>query len=134
MQAERYRNPENPERFRVLLEGPVGASVQTLSGRHVNVASDGTLELSADDAQSLISAGWRKLAEWIEDEPIEDEQFEDEQFEEQNKPEGRKVIYANGSTEWKAEQQHKEISRIEAEARRGKRRLSRVAMVMGAKS
>src|SRR5437879_846096 len=31
-QAERYRNPDNPERFRVLLEGPIGASVQTFSG------------------------------------------------------------------------------------------------------
>src|SRR5689334_9531075 len=83
-QAERYRNPDNPERFRVLLEGPIGASVQTFSGRHLNVASDGTLELSADDLQCLISAGWRKLGEWIED-----EQIEDEQIEEQNKPEGR---------------------------------------------
>jgi predicted phage terminase large subunit-like protein len=129
MQAERYRNPENPERFRVLLEGPIGTSVQTLSGRHVNVASDGTLELSADDAQSLIRAGWRKLGEWIEDEPIEDEQIE-----KQSKPEDPKVTYAVGSMEWQAEQQQKEISRIEAEARREKRRLARVAMIMRAKS
>jgi hypothetical protein len=71
-QAERYRNPDNPERFRVLLEGPIGASVQAFSGQHLNVASDETLELSADDAQCLISAGWRKLGEWIEDEPIEE--------------------------------------------------------------
>jgi predicted phage terminase large subunit-like protein len=120
-QAERYRNPDNPERFRVLLEGPIGASVQTFSGRHLNVASDGTLELSADDAQCLISAGWRKLGEWIEDEPIE----------EQDKPEGRKVVYAIGSTEWQAEQQQKDISLIEAEARRETRRLARVAMVRG---
>jgi hypothetical protein len=126
-QAERYRNPENPERFRVLLEGPIGASVQTFSGRHVNVASDGTLELSADDAQPMIHAGWRKLGEWIEDEPIEDEQIE-----EQNKREG--PIYAIGSMEWQAEQQQKDISRIEAEARREKRRVARVAMVMGTKS
>jgi hypothetical protein len=129
MQAERYRNPENPERHRVLLEGPIGTSVQTFSGRDVNVASDGTLELSDDDAQSLIRAGWRKLGEWIEDEPIEDEEIE-----EQSKPEGFKVTYAVGSMEWQAEQQQKEISRIEAKARREKRRLARVAMVMGAKS
>jgi predicted phage terminase large subunit-like protein len=128
-QAERYRNPENPERFRVLLEGPVGASVQTFSGRHLNVASDGTLELSADDAQSLMSAGWPKLGEWIEDEPIEDEQIE-----EQNKPEARKVNYAIGSMEWEAQRQQEESARIEAEARREKRRLARVAMVMSAKS
>ena len=129
MQAERYRNPENPERFRVLLEGPIGASLQTLSGRHANVAADGTLELSADDAQPMIHAGWRKLGEWIEDEPMEDEEIE-----EQSKPEGPKVTYAVGSMEWQAEQQQKEIGRIEAEARREKRRLARVAMVMGAKS
>ena len=99
-------------------------SVQTLSGRHVNVASDGTLELSADDAQSLIRAGWRKLGEWIEDEPIE----------EQSKPEGPKVIYAIGSMEWEAQQEQERSARIEAEARREKRRLARVAMVMSAKS
>jgi hypothetical protein len=100
-------------------------SVQTLSGRHVNVASDGTLELSDYDAQPLLRhAGWRKLGEWIEDEPIE----------EQNKPEGRKVIYAIGSMEWEAQQQQEELARIEAEARREKRRLARVAMVTGAKS
>jgi hypothetical protein len=129
MQAERYRNPENPERHRVLLEGPTGMSVQTSSGRHVNVASDGTLELSDDDAQPLIRAGWRKLGEWIEDQPIEDEQIE-----EQNKPEGSKVIYAIGSAEWQAEQQQERSARIEAEAQREKRRLARVAMVMAAKS
>jgi hypothetical protein len=77
---------------------------------------------------------WRKLGEWIEDEPIEDQQIEEQQIEEQNKPEGRKVIYAIGSTEWQAEQQQKKSARIEAEAQREKRRLARVAMVMGAKS
>jgi predicted phage terminase large subunit-like protein len=45
MQAERCRNPQKErERHRVLLEGPIGMSVQPYSGRHVNVASDGTLE------------------------------------------------------------------------------------------
>jgi predicted phage terminase large subunit-like protein len=126
MQAERYQNPENPERHRVLLEGPIGTSVQTSSGRDVNVASDGTLELSDDDAQPLIRAGWRKLGEWIEDQPIEDEQIE-----EQSKSEGSKVIYAIGSAEWQAEQQQERSARIEAEAQREKRRLARVAMVMG---
>jgi predicted phage terminase large subunit-like protein len=126
MQAERCRNPQKErERYRVLLEGPIGMSVQTYSGRHVNVASDGTLEVSEDDAQPMLrDARWRKLGEWIEDEPIE----------EQNKPEGRKVNYAIRSMEWKAQQQREESARIEAEARREKRRLARVAMVMGAKS
>jgi hypothetical protein len=39
-----------------------------------------------------------------------------------------------GSTEWQAEQQQKKSARIEAEAQQEKRRLARVAMVMGAKS
>jgi hypothetical protein len=51
-----------------------------------------------------------------------------------HKPESPKVTYAVGSMEWQAEQQQKEISRIEAEARREKRRLARVAMIMRAKS
>ena len=130
MQAERYRNPRKErERHRVLLEGPIGMSVQTLSGRHVNVASDGTLELSDDDAQPLIRAGWRKLGEWIEDGPVEHEEIE-----EQNKPEGRKVIYAIGSMEWEAQQERERSARIEAEARREKRRLARVTMVLRKKS
>jgi hypothetical protein len=44
-------------------------SVQTFSGRHTNVGPDGTIEISADDAQYLIRAGWTKLAEWTSDEP-----------------------------------------------------------------
>jgi predicted phage terminase large subunit-like protein len=126
MQAERCRNPqEERERHRVLLKGPIGMSVQTYSGRHVSVAPDGTLELSEDDAQPMLrDARWRKLGEWIEDEPIK----------EQNKPEGRKVNYAIGSMEWEAQRQQEESARIEAEARREKRRLARVAMVMSAKS
>jgi class 3 adenylate cyclase len=109
----------------VLPLGPIGMSVQTYSGRHVSVAPDGTLELSEDDAQPMLrDARWRKLGEWIEDEPIK----------EQNKPEGRKVNYAIGSMEWEAQRQQEESARIEAEARREKRRLARVAMVMSAKS
>jgi hypothetical protein len=36
--------------------------------------------------------------------------------------------------EWQAEQEQQKSARIEAEARRERRRLARVAMVMGAKS
>jgi len=43
-------------------------SVQTFSGRHINVSPDDTIEMSADDAQYLIRAGWTKLAEWTRDE------------------------------------------------------------------
>jgi hypothetical protein len=40
MEAERLDNPQTDrERHPVLLEGPVGMSVQTLSGRHLNVGS-----------------------------------------------------------------------------------------------
>jgi hypothetical protein len=34
----------------------------------INVGPDGTIEMSADDAQYLIRAGWTKLAEWTRDE------------------------------------------------------------------
>ena len=43
-------------------------AVQTFSGRHINSSPDGTIEMSADDAQYLIRAGWTKLAEWSCDE------------------------------------------------------------------
>ena len=68
MQTERLRNPLNLERYRVRLQAPRGiGSVQTFSGRHINVGPDGTIEMSADDAQYLIRAGWTKLAEWTSD-------------------------------------------------------------------
>jgi predicted phage terminase large subunit-like protein len=68
MRAERRQNPENPERYRVRLQAPSGmGSVQTFSGRHINVSPDGTIEMSADDAQYLIRQGWTKLAEWPRD-------------------------------------------------------------------
>jgi predicted phage terminase large subunit-like protein len=45
MRAERRQNPENPERYRVRLQAPSGmGSVQTFSGRHINVSPDGTIE------------------------------------------------------------------------------------------
>jgi predicted phage terminase large subunit-like protein len=68
MRAERRQNPENPERYRVRLQAPSGmGSVQTFSGRHINVSPDGTIEMSADDAQYMIRQGWTKLAEWTRD-------------------------------------------------------------------
>jgi hypothetical protein len=61
---------QNPERFRVRLQAPPGiGSVQTFSGRHINVGLDGTIEMSAEDAQYYIRDGWAKLAEWTTDEP-----------------------------------------------------------------
>ena len=73
MEAERIRNrarDQNPERFRVRLRAPPGisGSVQTFSRRHIDLSPDGTVEMSADDAQYFIRAGWTKLAEWTNDE------------------------------------------------------------------
>jgi predicted phage terminase large subunit-like protein len=49
----------------VRLRAPQGiAFVQTFSGRHLTVSPDGTVEMSAEDAEYLIRAGWTKLAEW----------------------------------------------------------------------
>jgi predicted phage terminase large subunit-like protein len=48
----------------VRLQAPPGiGSVQTFSGRHINVGLDGTIEMSAEDAQFYIRDGWTKLAE-----------------------------------------------------------------------
>jgi predicted phage terminase large subunit-like protein len=56
---------KHPEQFYVRLKAPAGiGSVQTFSGRHLNVGSDGTVEMSAEDAKYLIPYGWIKLAEW----------------------------------------------------------------------
>jgi predicted phage terminase large subunit-like protein len=69
MRAERRQNPDNPVRYRVRLLAPPGmGSVYTFSRRTINVGLDGTIEMSADDAQYLIRAGWSKLAEWTRDE------------------------------------------------------------------
>jgi len=73
MEAERARNRErdqNSERFRVRLRAPPGiaGSVQTFSRRHIDLSPDGTVEMSADDAQYFIRDGWTKLIEWTDDE------------------------------------------------------------------
>ena len=43
-------------------------SVQTFTGRHINVGPDGIIEMSAEDAKYLIRDGWTKLGEWTSDE------------------------------------------------------------------
>jgi hypothetical protein len=71
MQVARSTNRENPERFRVRLEAPSGlGSVQTFSGRQINVGLDGTIEMSADDAQYYVRDGWTKLAEWTTEDAV----------------------------------------------------------------
>jgi predicted phage terminase large subunit-like protein len=65
MQAEGRQNPENLVHLRVRLRAPFDVgSVQTFSGRHINLSPDRTVEMSAGDAEYLIRAGWTKLAEW----------------------------------------------------------------------
>jgi len=44
-------------------------AVQTYSGRHLIVREDGTVDMSAEDAEAFIRDGWTKLEEW---EPGED--------------------------------------------------------------
>ena len=130
MQAERHRNRENPERFRVLLRAPAGiGSVQTFSRRHIDVAPDGTVEMSAEDADYLIRAGWTKLAEWTDDEAPEGEQTEA-----RNKPQGPKPVYAKGSMEWQQEQEKQSLARIAAEQDKERRRLARITAVLGKQS
>src|SRR5438477_12081790 len=70
MQMQAQQNAGNPERHRVCLRaaGDV-ASVQTLSGHHIIISPDRTVEVSAEDAESLIRAGWTELGGWIDDEP-----------------------------------------------------------------
>src|SRR5205814_7023429 len=70
MQMQAQQNAGNPERHRVCLRaaGDVG-SVQTLSGRHIVIGPDRTVEMSAEDAESFIRAGWTELGGWLDDEP-----------------------------------------------------------------
>jgi predicted phage terminase large subunit-like protein len=54
----------------VRLRAPHGTgAVQTYSGRHLIVREDGTVDMSAEDAEAFIRDGWTKLKEW---EPGED--------------------------------------------------------------
>ena len=65
MQAEKLqRHRETPKTW-VRLRAPPGmGAVQTFSGRHLNIGPEGLVEMSAEDAQYLIPAGWTKIAEW----------------------------------------------------------------------
>jgi predicted phage terminase large subunit-like protein len=130
MQVQAQQNAGNPERHRVCLRaaGDVG-SVQTLSGRHIIIGSDRTAEVSAEDAESLIGAGWTKLGAWIDDEPAEYEQIN-----EPNAPEGPQITYAVGSMEWRAQVKKELADRKAALQQEEKRRLARLAAFLGKKS
>ena len=75
--ARRHHVPHkyNPLSPRLHLAPPGIGSVQTFSGRHINVGLDRTIEMSAEDAQyyipdGWIPDGWAKLAEWTTDEAV----------------------------------------------------------------
>ena len=54
-----------PEPVYVRLKAPPGiGAVQTRSGQRTTIAGDRIVEMSAEDANCLIRAGWIKLAEW----------------------------------------------------------------------
>jgi hypothetical protein len=74
--------------------------LQTFSNRRLEVAWDGTIELSAEDAEPLIGAGWLKLGELPE---YKLPGYEDGYTEEQNEPPIPKLKYAIGSVESEAE-------------------------------
>src|SRR6266446_4795111 len=58
-----------PKPVHVRLEAPQGiGSVQTLFGRHITIGEDRIVEMSTEDADCLIRAGWTKLAESSADE------------------------------------------------------------------
>src|ERR1700730_4299758 len=58
-----------PPEITVRLEAPPGLGAgQTLSGRRITIGEDRIVEMSAEDADCLIRAGWTKLAEWSGDE------------------------------------------------------------------
>jgi hypothetical protein len=60
--------PKPPE-VTVRLEAPPGiGAVQSLSGQHITIGQDRIVEMSTEDANCLIAAGWIKLAEWSADE------------------------------------------------------------------
>jgi hypothetical protein len=59
-----FERSQRRTRSWVRLQTPPGiGSVQTFSGRQINVGLDGTIEMSAEDAQFYIRDGWTKLAE-----------------------------------------------------------------------
>jgi len=57
--AEESKPP--PVHVRLKASPGIGA-VQTLSGRHITIGEDRIVEMTAEDADCFIRAGWTKLA------------------------------------------------------------------------
>jgi hypothetical protein len=128
MQAQ--QNAGNPERHRVCLRAARDvASVQTLSGRHIIISPDRTVEVSAEDAESLIRAGWTKLGAWIDD-----ERAEYGHIYEPNTPEHPQITYAVGSMEWRAQVEKQLADSREIMEEEEKRRLARLAAFLSKKT
>ena len=67
---QRVEELQSPKSSWVRRRAPHGiGSVQTYSGQHLTVREDGTIEVSAEDAEYYIRYGWTKLAEAP---PVED--------------------------------------------------------------
>jgi predicted phage terminase large subunit-like protein len=62
-QAENLKAPTTTTWVRLRAPAGIG-SVQTLSGRRLQIGPDGAVEMSAEDANVCINAGWVKVAEW----------------------------------------------------------------------
>jgi hypothetical protein len=123
-EAEAIRSPEiDRKRMRVLLRAPPDMQVQTFSNRHLKVPADGMLELSAEDAESLVEQGWPKLGELPD---YELPGYEDGHTDE-NEPWNPKLKYAIGSMESEVEIEQISAAREAAAAQREKWRLARVA-------
>jgi predicted phage terminase large subunit-like protein len=61
---EMAENLKPPKPVHVRLEAPQGiGSVQTFSGRRIAIGEDRIVEMSTEDADCLIRAGWTKIAE-----------------------------------------------------------------------
>src|SRR5437763_15396869 len=128
MEAEAIRGPEKVRKhIRVLLKEQPDVrvqSIQTFSNRHLEVPPDRMIEVSAEDADSLIRHGWQKLGELPEDELPG---CPDEYLEQRDGPQGPKVNYAFGSMEWQAYRVKVLAEREVAETAREQMRLARVA-------
>jgi len=130
MQMHARENLGSSERHRVCLRAPgdVG-SVYTFSGRHICIGPDRTVEVSGEDIEPLIRAGWTKLAEWSDDEPAESEHIN-----QPNTPAGPKITYAVGSMEWRAQQEKELADRTATREEKEKKRLARLAKFLDKKS
>src|SRR5215469_8585568 len=128
-QMQAQQNLVKPERHWVCLQTAEDfGSVYTLSGRDIILGPDRTVDVSAEDAEPMIRAGWIKLREWIDDEPAEYEHINDP-----NTPEGPKITYAVNSMEWRA-QMEKEQTERKAASEEKEKRLARLAAFRGNKS